>query len=162
MNISNLKAVMKGVGIVEISAGKVADYFPEKFISQYRICGSDEIYVPISWLKSRDNKNSVYDKKPVAYSEAALQAEKIIRHIDEKMVSEQYPIKPSYSHRAGRPVFKWGTGRYMPHIPRHSWIRAFAKFYKFDHVALCLIRRNPRRDMYSAMVFFRDNAVSKA
>ena len=161
MSVSNLKPVMKGVGLVEISVGKLADYLPEKFISQYKICGNDEIYVPISWLKNRNNKKNVFDKKSVAYSESALQAEKIIRHIDENMVSDQYPIKPSYSHRGGQPVFKWGTGRHLPRLPRRSWIRAFAKFYKFDYVALCLLRRNPIRDMYSAMVFFHDNAVFK-
>ena len=161
MSISNLKPVMKGVGLVEISVGKLADYLTDKFISQYKISGSDEIYVPATWSKKRDNNDSVYNKRPIAYSEAALQAEKIIRHIDEKMVSSDYPIKCSYSHRAGQPIFKWGTGRRMPHFPRNSWIQAFTKFYKFDYVALCLIRHNPRMDMYSAMVFFHDNAVFK-
>jgi len=161
MSISNLKAIMKGAGIMEISTGRVADYFTDEFISRYRICGNDEIYIPSAWVKNRDNKKNVFDEKPVAYSEAALQAAKIIRHIDENMVSDQYPIKPSYSHRGGQPVFKWGTGRHLPRLPRRSWIRAFAKFYKFDYVALCLLRRNPIRDMYSAMVFFHDNAVFK-
>ncbi len=63
MSVSNLKPVMKGVGLVEISVGKLADYLPEKFISQYKICGNDEIYVPISWLKNRNNKKNVFDKK---------------------------------------------------------------------------------------------------
>lgn len=160
MNVFEDGTVLQNQGLKKVSLSEAEDYYSEDFLKKYKISGNDEMCIPLSWMANRGSRNNVFQGSPTAFAEAASRAEKIIRHIDEKMVSSQYNCKPAASAiRAGQHVFKWGTGRHGEPFPLMSWARAFAEFYRMDYVALCVIRHNPSRDMYSAMVFFRDGAV---
>jgi len=154
---------MSRVKISKVSSDEADRFFTSDFVKKYRLSYKDELYIPSDWEEKTMPNNNFYDGKPIAFSKAALTIENIIRSIDKNMVSWQdYPVKPSLCVRGGgKPVFKWGIGRHMDEVPRESWVIVFAALYKLPYVALCIIRHNPGKDTYSAMVFFKDNAVFK-